>query len=77
MDIEQLKAKLEQVKKQREEFIANANQQIAFLNGKIEALEEMLAPHTPSGVRSSPPATSPQSGEGGKEGEEEAQKEGN
>ena len=44
MDSERIKKLIAAVTAERDEFMAQANQRLAFLNGKIEALQELLAP---------------------------------
>ena len=40
---EQLKSRLDEIIKQRDDFIAQANQTVAAYNGRIAMLEELLA----------------------------------
>lgn len=41
-------AKLEALKAQRADFLKQAEQQLAFLNGQIAALEELIQPEDPN-----------------------------
>ena len=42
MDVEQLKSLLAAATAERDEFMAQANQRLAWLNGRIETLAELL-----------------------------------
>lgn len=44
MDDERIQRRIAELKEQREDFVRQANQQIAALNGAISALEELLKP---------------------------------
>ena len=41
---ERLRSRLEKLQRERDQFVQQANQQLAALNGAIQALEEMLEP---------------------------------
>lgn len=47
MTEEKVAARIAELKAQRDQFVTEANQQIAFLNGQISALEGMLKPEEP------------------------------
>ena len=47
--------KIEELKGQRDAYIAEANQNVAALNGAIQALEGLLAPPAPP-AKPAPPA---------------------
>ncbi len=42
MDEETIKAKIAEIEQERQEFLNDANQTIAYYNGKIAALKEIL-----------------------------------
>jgi hypothetical protein len=42
--LEELKARRDGLIQQRDEFIAQANREIAYINGKIDALGDILKP---------------------------------
>jgi hypothetical protein len=44
MDRAEIQHKIEALKKQRDQLVAQANLQLANLNGQIQALEELIAP---------------------------------
>jgi small-conductance mechanosensitive channel len=48
IETQKVTAKIETLKGQREQFVAQANQQIAFFNGQIAALEALLKPEEPA-----------------------------
>lgn len=48
MNKEQLAEMLQNIRAERDEFVAQANQQIAYLNGKIALLEQLLAEPKPA-----------------------------
>ena len=54
MDRVEIQHKIEQLKAEREKFVAQANAQATFLNGKIAGLEELIAPK-PGPVVPEPP----------------------
>lgn len=58
--IEQLKAERDkfvaQAEAERDKFVAQANVQIAFLNGKIAGVEELLEPEPKEGDAAGHPA---------------------
>ena len=44
MTEERIKARIAQLKAEREQFVVQANNQVAGMNGAIAALEELLVP---------------------------------
>lgn len=44
---ELLENKLAEAKKKRDEFVDKANREVAFLNGTIAMMEELISPPTP------------------------------
>jgi small-conductance mechanosensitive channel len=48
VETQKITAKIETLKTQRDQFVREANQQIAFVNGQIAALEALLKPEEPA-----------------------------
>ena len=48
MDRAEVQHRIEALKQERDRFVAQANAQVTFLNGKIAGLEELLEPEEAS-----------------------------
>lgn len=44
MDAQAIQEKIETLKAERDKFVGDVNQQLAFISGQIEALENLIAP---------------------------------
>ena len=49
VETQRITAKIDAIKKERDQTVISANQQIAYLSGQIAALEALLKPEQPSG----------------------------
>ena len=56
--MDKIEERIAELKAERDQFVQQANQQIAFLNGQIHALEELLKPEAE-------PEAEPEGEEGG------------